>query len=489
MKTSEPPADAGWQVYHNDDAQERVLSAVLINPALAKDRGFTELPPEAFTRQRNQRAFKAIRAINERGELVSAAAVLEEISRNGGRGDTGAAGALGELVDLAAGTFEFNAGLASLRRQVPRNRIAEAATEALEACSAGTDPLAVAARLGAAAQLVVEAGAPPVELVDLETARAGGIPAVEWLFEGCLPRVSLSILAGWAGCGKSTLAAHLACAVATGRDWIGIAPEHCGPVLVIDNEQSRPGALRLYLRAFGDMPVDRLALSVGSGLTLNRPGDVAALERAIAERRPRLVIFDSAAACFGCDLKRDEECGPVYSTLKRWRDRYELAIVVIAHSPKSQGGFERPTLERVFGSQIHVSQADAVFVAERLADGALRISQPKNREAAPTCWRVGIEHAPDRSAVSLLDAVPEEVSGMQTASGAIIEKLAGGGRCRTADLKQAAMAKGCSGPTAERAIAGLKASGAIRQAGRRGVYQLSNGYQQETPGAHTDADA
>ena len=213
---------------------------------------------------------------------------------------------------------------------------------------------------------------------------------IPYIVEPVIPEASISLMHARAGIGKTWLALHIACSVASGTEIFGKwVPKGEHTVLYIDGEMGAPlmaKRLKQTAAVFGETKcesIDRglLLKSVGSGLVdLSVEEGQEEIERSLAKARallrkpPTLLVLDNLGAL------------TQYSdSTKSWRDLYAwlrdlkqrgIATLLVHHSNKA--GAQR-------GTEAKVASVDNSFRISE-ADGggpnmiALRIEIEKGRE-------------------------------------------------------------------------------------------------------------
>lgn len=188
-----------------------------------------------------------------------------------------------------------------------------------------------------------------------------------WVLEGWLPRRAVTIFTGAGGSGKSYLALQLAAGIAGGvADWggpVNIEPEVQGePVVIASWEET---AVTIFRRLAG-LSLGRnwitpaaplyIASPQGRGMVGQRPlwqagrWDTGAptdilrgLQAAVARVNPALLVLDSAAAVYDANENDRAAVRQFLRELGNWALDSDLAILLIAHPPKSAAAFSGST--------------------------------------------------------------------------------------------------------------------------------------------------
>lgn len=246
---------------------------------------------------------------------------------------------------------------------------------------------------------------------------------LSWLWRERLPLRGLSLIAGEAGLGKSTLTATLAADVTRGR-LDGELHGEPADVLIASAEDHFASVVWGRLTAAGaDMErVHRLSAEDRDGETLlTLPDDVADLERRCVEladsgQPVALVVVDPVAAFIGgsVDSHKDASVRRVLAPLAGLAERQKLAAVGIAHLNKDSAG---KLLGRVGGSVAFGAAPRSVLAFARHPDdpngeqGAERVivaaKSNHGRHARSLAARIEGREVPEVGSVSKLVIVGE----------------------------------------------------------------------------------
>jgi hypothetical protein len=197
---------------------------------------------------------------------------------------------------------------------------------------------------------------------------------VEWLWEGRVPRNSLTLLAGEPGLGKSTQTIELAARITRGELPGGLLGKP-RDVLLASAEDHFAGVVAGRLRAANaDLErVYRLDVADTDGeAMLTLPDDVGRIEaecsRLDVEGRPvALVVVDPITAFIpsNVDTHKDAAVRRVLSPLGRLAEAQGLAVVAVMHLNKDQSA---KALSRVGGSVAFAAAARSALVFARHPD-------------------------------------------------------------------------------------------------------------------------
>jgi hypothetical protein len=301
------------------DAEESVLSAMLMEAAAVAEVRALGLRPEDFADRKRARVCVAMFALEQRGIPIDPLTLSAEL--NGSLEAIGGKDYIGYLVDVVptAANVRHHAELVldNAKRRVLADCL-ETNARALREGSA--KPVDVAARLRPALDTLAVNGDATALLDDEELMHVEAPPP---LVEGILPSDSHVQLFGASGSYKSFVALDLACHVATGLDWHGHSVKR-GLVVYVCAEggfgmKARVAAWKRSYNYSGKLGVyffcSRVAITP-------KQSDVAALISRILTKlpsQPSLVILDTKARNYegnenatedeslfvvGCDLLR-----------------------------------------------------------------------------------------------------------------------------------------------------------------------------------------
>jgi len=189
----------------------------------------------------------------------------------------------------------------------------------------------------------------PEQLVFKSAAALNGrhVPPRRWLVKGLVPMGTVTLLSGDGGTGKSLLALQLAAATATGRFWMGLGLEETGPCLFLSAEDDDD---ELHRRmddigkamgsTWGDLSgLNLLSLAGQDALlaTLQRGGALKetplfkALDAAVTQHQPRLVVLDTLADMFPGNENDRAQARQFVGMLRGLAIRHECAVILLSH--------------------------------------------------------------------------------------------------------------------------------------------------------------
>ena len=163
-----------------------------------------------------------------------------------------------------------------------------------------------------------------------------------WLVAGLWSEQAVGIVGGEPKCCKSFLALELAVAVASGTPCLRQFPvPHPGRVLLYAAEDAlhivRARLEGICLAAGLHLQALDIQVITAPTLRLDLPADARALERTIAELRPRLLILDPFVRLHRIDENASGEVAPLLAYLRELQRRHALSVLVVHHAKKSSG--------------------------------------------------------------------------------------------------------------------------------------------------------
>ncbi len=240
-------------------------------------------------------------------------------------------------------------------------------------------------------------------------------PSREWLVEDLIPHKNVTLLYGDGGTGKSLLALQLAVAVASGTDWLQKTPR-TGACLFISAEDDKDEIHRRLAAIAAGANIDLSTLSTLHVVTLVGDSAVlaasnktrsyiqpttlfAAVEAAIVEHKPVLVVLDTLADTFGGDENVRGHVRQFVGFLRGWATKHGCTVLMLAHP--SQTGLSSKA--GTSGSTAWSNSARSRLYLERVLDGAqlerdpdIRILRTKKLNYGPVggtirCrWQAGL---------------------------------------------------------------------------------------------------
>ena len=365
----------------NAEAEEATLGAMLVSPDAA-DAALERVTVEDFYWSANRETFGAIVALFGRGDPVDAITVVEELKRRGSLESVGGHLRIAELVESVTTPASVGHHAGIVRESAERRRVIQDAEQQLERAYSGELP---------------EGDRERGRVVQLTTASAVKPERISWAWADRVPLRAVTLIAGPAGLGKTTISLELGARLSRGQ-LAGELRETSAGVLVASAEDSTSSTLVPRLIAAGaDLGRVSFASAWRDGLagSLAFPADVSGLADAIRETSARLVIIDPLSAHLEGHVNswRDQDVRRALAPLARLAEETVCAVVLIAHLNKSGAG---EALLRVGGSVGIHAAARAVLIVARdpdAPDGPTRIlaSAKSNLGAEPAALRFRVE--------------------------------------------------------------------------------------------------
>ncbi|MUI14139.1 AAA family ATPase [Massilia dura] len=211
--------------------------------------------------------------------------------------------------------------------------------------------------------------------------------AINWLWPGWLPAGKLTILAGAAGTGKTTLALALAAVITGGGRWPdGTVHKQRGNVLIWSSEDVADDTLVPRLMASGaDLSrchfIEGIAQD-GQSVPFDPAQDIAELHRAVSVMGGvSLLLIDPIVSAVAGDMHRANDVRRSLQAVVDFAEAHDCAVIGITHFAK--GGAGRDPQDRVIGSQAFGALARMVLVTAKEDDGSRRVLARAKSNIAP----------------------------------------------------------------------------------------------------------
>lgn len=199
---------------------------------------------------------------------------------------------------------------------------------------------------------------------------------ITWLWENWLPSGKLTILAGAAGTGKTTLALGLGAILSNGGTWPDGTPcKNKGKVLIWSSEDQPADTLVPRLMAAeADTTrcffIDGVHNNKGVSSPFDPARDMPGLHLKVEEMGGiSLLIIDPIVSAVEGDMHRANDVRRSLQAIVSFAEQYQCAVIGITHFGK--GSIGRAPQERVIGSQAFAALARMVLVAAK-EDGSNR---------------------------------------------------------------------------------------------------------------------
>lgn len=192
---------------------------------------------------------------------------------------------------------------------------------------------------------------------------------IDWLWPGWLPAGKLTILAGSAGTGKTTLALGLSAVITTGGRWPdGSICNRIGNVLIWSSEDVADDTLVPRLIASGaDMArchfIEGIAKN-GETLSFDPSQDIPELHRAVCRiGGVSLLLIDPIVSAVAGDMHRANDVRRSLQAVVDFAEAHGCGVIGITHFAK--GGAGKAPQDRVIGSQAFGALARMVLVTAK----------------------------------------------------------------------------------------------------------------------------
>ena len=280
----------------------------------------------------------------------------------------------------------------------------------------------------------------------------------EYLAEPYLPRGMITILAGHAGQGKTTLALWLASHVSNGDLMPGGKP---GNVYYFTTENDESIVLRPRLEAM-DARLDRVMVMRSNARQLTLTDPRLFEMHKIFDGKPDLIVFDPVQSYVGkkLDMNRTDDVRFMMDNLNKLLHATNAAVVLICHTKKAPMGFNGRPCELINGSSDFVNAARSVCFLGRdpARPDVCVVAQEKNSLGLPgaslafTIGEDGAVHWSDEecelSAAQILTYSDEKrrhaARPSERAQAALRDLLAKNEKMRSTDILEACAKQGIS---------------------------------------------
>ena len=210
---------------------------------------------------------------------------------------------------------------------------------------------------------------------------------ITWLWPGWVPAGKLTILAGAAGTGKTTLALALAAVLTSGGRWPdGSECKQLGNVLIWSSEDVADDTLVPRLIASGaDLArchfIEGIAQD-GESVPFDPSQDIADLRRAVdAIGGVSLLLIDPIVSAVAGDMHRANDVRRSLQAVVDFADAHGCAVIGITHFAK--GGAGKAPQDRVIGSQAFGALARMVLVTAKEEGSNRRVMARAKSNIAP----------------------------------------------------------------------------------------------------------
>lgn len=240
-------------------------------------------------------------------------------------------------------------------------------------------------------------------LTFLSPSDCAATPARAYIIKGLLAQGDVAAIVGAPGAGKSLFAPRLGYAVAQGAEVFGRRVKTGGVFYVAaEDGHGMRGRVQAMEAEHGDAPDFKVVEGVSD--LLSKQGQLKALQRAVKERRPALVVIDTLAVAFpGLEENDAKGMGQVVAAA-RSLTKWGAAVVLIHHDTKSGDGLPR-------GHSLLNGALDVALYLKR-EDGVVSVKPSKNRNGTTEqelAFTVGVrEIGTDEDGDAITAAICEE---------------------------------------------------------------------------------
>jgi hypothetical protein len=285
---------------------------------------------------------------------------------------------------------------------------------------------------------------------------------MDWLIEGFLPAGYLVVMGGTSKAGKSCFLTALSIALASGRDFMGMAVQEKTPVLWCAFEESH-GERAMTLAAHRDVPSGLLVTHCKP--LIDTPDGLALLRHNVRKHEARLIVVDPLYGANAAESLTDgKSARNALQGLKDLCNEENCTAIIIHHLTKNVGaGLVR---ERMADSNqiLATASMDILMDSKETGDGRLLTLKCRGRGSfANQTWVVRSRSVTEYELVT--HGVGDEAKlPKETSRDLVLERLAEG----PCDAESLAAHAGVSYSQARKIVAELVSSGRADVAGKEG---------------------
>lgn len=282
------------------------------------------------------------------------------------------------LMTVGKGDFGYHAKM--LREAATKRDVLEKLARLQDAVTRD-DWTSVTTELESTLTTVTDTRPDVANVVRLTAAASFTIKGVKWLWKGRIPAGMMTILAGREGIGKSTVSLDIAARLTRGT-LDGRYRGRPQNVILCATEDSWEHTIAPRLMAVGaDMSrVFHIAIQDENGgyRAITAPGDIKAIEKAIRELQPALMLIDPIMAIIDgrIDTHVQQQVQQGLEPLVKLCERAMMAVVGLIHVNKST---TTDALNSVMGSKAFTSLPRSVLycIADPSTDGGYLMTHEK----------------------------------------------------------------------------------------------------------------
>lgn len=303
---------------------------------------------------------------------------------------------------------------------------------------------------------------------------------LDWSVEELLVAAEIGWVGGDSGVMKTTVAMHVACAIAGGRRAFGRFATREGPVLIVSGEdpeavlRNRAEAL---CRGHGWPPgevLPRMHVLALAGVDLRDAAWQRHLLAIVRELQPVLVLLDPYFELTSGDENSNSDAKPIVRFLRALTQPSDATVLVVHHFKKAAEGVSKTDLFR--GASALLKASRMTYTLERGQDGEILVENQKFSRAAKRekfALRATIATDEANEAVwssARFEYVSADQARFDAAENFVLRTLADGLRFNTSELKEQAKGTRVSGADIARALRSLGMRKLIDfEAGARGA--------------------
>ncbi len=318
----------------------------------------------------------------------------------------------------------------------------------------------------------------------------------EWLVKDIWMDKNVGWIAGVGKSYKSTISIDLALSVASGHPFLGkyevLTP---GPVLMVQEEdpvwrvahrtqviaKAKGISVARYSLTTGALELEfkktnvPLFMSIGGNFLFKNKTKVAALEEAIAEYNPRMVIMDPLFMMTpGMDEYKAGEITEVLNLLKYWRNTYGCSIAIVHHYKKGNLHGNNGSSERLYGSMaLYAWSENSLFVSKKGDTNLVYIEKDIKDALTPDKTAVEFRDIDEKYDFVIRDDI---ITGVETTTdNKTVAFLVSGPIGQTYTRKQIAAAVGVTEKTVSKILAKLEEDNkiSIEHVGKGGAMKIT----------------
>lgn len=187
-----------------------------------------------------------------------------------------------------------------------------------------------------------------------------------WVIDKLVPAKAVGVWTGKRGTFKTFLVLNAIFAVASGKQFLGRYDTNQGKVIYLDKEnglevmKQRKSMIKKGLEIIQNVPVGFICFS---NLKIDKPGDIAEIEKLIKEHAPALLVVDTYRRGISFE---ENDAGKVswlfVDILRPIVEKYNTSIILVHHDRKGEATDE---MDMIRGSSDLANYADFIIKNER----------------------------------------------------------------------------------------------------------------------------